>query len=532
MTRIRRAVLAVVLLTLTPASLFAANGTLAPLAYQTVLDANANPVSGAKICVYLAGTTTATTTWTEVTLTTPNTNPIIADTSGRWVAYLQTGASYKFAFQDATGTAGLCDGAPIKTVDNIAAVPGSSASLDIVGTAGETLTAGQAVYLSDGSGSKTVGLWYKADSAQTYSSSAAVSVGMVPATIATGAAGTIRLAGQFSGLTSLVIGSTYYVGTAGALTTTQPTNGRTIGIADTTSSLVLNANPGLPNANNGVECFRLTLTTGVPVTTTDVTAATTLFATPAGCNRISLYDALGNATTVTSAQVSIAIPATTSQMYDVFVWNNAGVATLELLAWTNDTTRATAIVLTTTGSYTKSGDLTRRYLGSVRTTTVSGQTEDSVTKRYVWNYYNRQRRRLFRVESTASWTYTTAAIRQANGAAANQVEVVVGVAEVSVHVSLLTLSSNSSGSVNVANAIGQDSVTTGASGMRAGFISSGASGRIGVNAVELDVFPAIGRHYYAWLEYSEATGTTTWTGLNANGLLTGGDSGLAGWIDG
>ena len=38
------------------------------------------------------------------------------------------------------------------------------------------------------------------------------------------------------------------------------------------------------------------------------------------------------------------------------VFNNAGVPTLELLAWTNDTTRATATTRATLGFYTKTGD--------------------------------------------------------------------------------------------------------------------------------------------------------------------------------
>jgi hypothetical protein len=162
--------------------------------------------------------------------------------------------------------------------------------------------------------------------------------------------------------------------------------------------------------------------------TADVTAATTLYLTPCYGNRIDLPDSLGNPQRHTTAEISIAVPATTSQMYDVFVYSSSGTATLELLAWTNDTTRATALVRTN-GRWLKTGDLTRMYVGSVRTTTVSGQTEDSAVKRYVWNMYNRAERVLQRLETTASWTYQTATFRQANAAAANQVDVVQGLAE-------------------------------------------------------------------------------------------------------
>lgn len=510
-----------------PAVARVATGTIMPTPFQVFLDVNGNPISGGKVCTYIAGTTTPTATYTDSALLVPNGNPIVTDVSGRFTAYLSPGASYKFIYQDNDGTANTCNGTVIKTVDNVSAVPASSANLDITGTAGEALTAGQAVYLSDGSGSKTAGQWFKADSANTYSSSAAVSVGMAPASILSAGSGTIRLAGSMTGLTSLTIGTTYYAGTAGALTSTQPTNSRVLGIADSTSSLVLAANPGIPNQDNSIEDFRLTLTTGTPVTTADVTAATTIYASPYKGNRIALFDSAGNATVRTSAEFSIAVPGTTSQMYDVFAYSNSGVPTLELLQWTNDTTRATAIVLTTTGTYTKSGDLTRRYLGSFRTTTVSGQTEDSITKHYVWNYYNRVRRLAQRLETTASWTYTTAALRQANGAAANQLDFVIGVAEVPLTVNLAVPFSNSAGGVNVTVGIAEDGVTPILSGVVGGQSSSAATIATQLFAT-VTKYPAVGRHIYTWVEFSAATGTTTWYGT-----ITGqNSSGLSGFLEG
>lgn len=169
----------------------------------------------------------------------------------------------------------------------------------------------------------------------------------------------------------------------------------------------------IDNANALNMCeFRMTLTTALPVTTADVTAATTVFVAPYKGNRIALYDGT-NWVMRSSAQMSIAVPATTSTMYDLFCFDNSGTATLEALAWTNDTTRATALV-TQDGVLCKTGALTRRYLGSFRTTTVSGQTEDSLAKRFVWNYYNRIVRPMRVIETTDNWNYTTSTIRQAN----------------------------------------------------------------------------------------------------------------------
>lgn len=214
----------------------AATGTLMPTPFQVFLDNNGNPISGGKVCTYAAGTTTPAATYTDSALTVPNGNPIVTDIAGRFTAWLPPGAAFKFIYQNNDGTANTCNGTVIKTVDNISAVPGSSSSLDITGTAGETLTAGQAVYLSDGSGSKTAGQWFKADSANPYSSTLA-EVGIVPAAITSGSQGTVRLSGQMTGLAGLSIGSLYFVGSAGALTSTPPANRRYLGMADTTSTL-------------------------------------------------------------------------------------------------------------------------------------------------------------------------------------------------------------------------------------------------------------------------------------------------------
>lgn len=210
-----------------------ATGTYAPFIPQQYFDNNGDPLSSGTITTFIAGTSTPLATYSDVGLTTPNGNPVPLNAAGRPTSgaiVLTPGASYKFIVKDSTGST-------IATYDNISSIPGSSAGVDLTGLAGEALTAGQVVYLSDGSGGKTAGSWYKADSANTYSSTTP-EIGMVPASIAIGNSGTIRLGGQITGLTSLTVGLTYYVGTAGALTSTAPANTRAVGVADTTSSLV------------------------------------------------------------------------------------------------------------------------------------------------------------------------------------------------------------------------------------------------------------------------------------------------------
>lgn len=209
-----------------------ANGTVMPAPRFEGFDDNGDPLSGGLLYTYVAGTTTAQATYSEVTLTTANANPVVLDSAGRAIVYLSP-ASYKFVLKNSAGTT-------IWTQDNISAVPPSNVDQDIAGTAGEALTAGDVVWLSDGSGSTTAGRWYKTDADNTYSSTLPQSIGMIPADIASGESGSVRLSGRITGLSGLSAGGTYYVSaTAGAITASAPTNVRIVGQADTTTSLVL-----------------------------------------------------------------------------------------------------------------------------------------------------------------------------------------------------------------------------------------------------------------------------------------------------
>lgn len=273
---------------------------------------------------------------------------------------------------------------------------------------------------------------------------------------------------------------------------------------------------------------RLTLTTGTPVTTSDVTAATTLYFTPYTGNYISLFDGTSVWNTISFSELSIAVPATTNTMYDVFCYNNSGTATLELLAWTNDTTRATSIVLQN-GRYVKSGVTTRLYVGSFRTTGTSGQTEDSLAKRYVWNYFNRVSRQMKVLESTSSWTYSTATIRQARATATNQLDMVIGVSEDIVQAIVIGAVSTITTSFNdLPVGVGLDSTTAFAGNQVFGG-SAVASGVIQYPAAYYNAFISAGRHTLVWLEDGGGSGTQTWYGTNGGSIQ---QSGISGFLRG
>lgn len=263
---------------------------------------------------------------------------------------------------------------------------------------------------------------------------------------------------------------------------------------------------------------RLTLTTGVPITTSNVTAATTVYFTPYRGDRVTLFDGTDKWILRNFTELSLTVPSTTNTMYDIFLYDNSGTLTLEAVAWTNDTTRATALVMQN-GIYVKTGATARRYLGSFRTTGSSGQTEDSLAKRYLWNMHNRRIRPMHVSEATASWNYSTATYRQANNSTANQIDVVIGLSEDPVFAHVLSAVGNSTGTARVVYAgIGLDS-TTDNSAQRVPILAVG--GNTDTTYAEYCGFPGIGRHYLAWLEKGNGTDTQTWLGSTSGGYQSG-----------
>ena len=272
---------------------------------------------------------------------------------------------------------------------------------------------------------------------------------------------------------------------------------------------------------------RCTLTSATPVTTSDVTAATTLYYALYGGNQITLYDGSARWVQTSFTELSIAVPATTTTMYDVFVDYTAGSPALEVVAWSSDTARATSLA-TQNGVYVQTSDTDSLYVCSFRTTGVSGTTEDSLVKRYVWNYYNRVPRRIYVIDATNSWQYETATWRQAGANAANQLDVVIGVAESQVDITVVAQWDNTNASSVGSTAIGVDSTT-----VVSGLINTnynGAAGTKAINVIRGVYTPAIGRHFFVWLENGQgSTATQLWFGDNGS---TNFQSGMTGLVEG
>ena len=507
-------------------------GTLLPVPHLQFLDSNGDPLASGTLESYEAGTSTPLATYSDVDLTVTNGTTITLNSSGRpsvsgsEVEVVLLPRAYKFILKNSAG-------ATIWTADNVYALQAAAAvNLEIDGVAGEALDAGEACYLSDGSNSKTAGRWYLTD-ADFYYASVTPEIAFAKAAIALGATGTFIRGGAVTGLSGMTAGATQYLSaTAGALTETAPANARSVGVASSATVLAVDVSPRWVDPSAMVCEGRLTLTTAVPVTTADVTAGTTLYWTPYVGNRVALYTGT-RWNTYSFSELSItAVGLTASKPYDVFLYDNAGTLTLELLVWTNDTTRATALVRQQDGVLCKTGALTRRYLGTIYVDSGGGAVTDSFALRHVWNYYHRVVRPMRVLEATDSWTYTTATIRQANGSTANQLAFMVGVSEdpVLAEVSANVRNNDASGGVAVNIGVGLDSTTAFSALSLRGRINLPlpASSRV-VQQATWCGYPGIGRHVLTWLERSQATGTTTWYGDDGGALD---QSGISGWVRG
>lgn len=268
---------------------------------------------------------------------------------------------------------------------------------------------------------------------------------------------------------------------------------------------------------------RLTLTSGTPVTTADVTGATTIYYTPYLHNVIPLWDGSHWVPTAFT-ETTLALGTLTADLpYDVFGYLSSGALALEKLAWTNATTRATAVTIQD-GRYCKSGDHTRIYLGTFYTTSTTTTADSSSAGRYLWNTYNRVRRSMMVLETTDNWTYSTATYRQTNANTANQLNFVTGLGENAVEaLATSQMSSDSAAQVNTNVAIGYDSTTT-PTGITGRLYTSDSGAFVGGTA-HYTGYPGIGRHFLAWLERGVGGATETWYGDNGGAILQTGISG-------
>jgi hypothetical protein len=315
-------------------------------------------------------------------------------------------------------------------------------------------------------------------------------------------------------LVTAVSGTTFTVtrGIEGS-TAASHANGATVTHILTAGALGAQTSDTMPLSEVG---GRLTLTTAVPVTTSDVTSASTLYFTPSyRGNRIALYD--GTIWKMYGAsEVSFTLTGLTAdKIYDVFLYDNSGTLTIELsAAWSTNTTRTDDLGLQD-GVPVKSGSPTRRWLGTIRTIT-STTTEDSASKRYVWNYYNQVRRVLSRVSPTGSWSYATpnGVYRQVNTTTANRFQYVTGDPSTLLDAEASAHCTTSGVLQTFATGIGIDSTSVNSAQTFGDWTDSTM---INTDHAHYRGYPGLGFHNINWLETGQATLTHTFYGSGAGG---------------
>lgn len=284
---------------------------------------------------------------------------------------------------------------------------------------------------------------------------------------------------------------------------------------------------------------RLTLTSGTPVTTADVTGATTIYYAPYKSAFVPIFDGtnwslqsigagLSQATTDNTKSPAAVVA---NSNYDLYIWSDAGtIRCTRGPAWSSDTSRGTGIgtseLTQQNGRWVNKNAITNGpgaflglYVGTVRSDG-SLQINDSLAKRHVWNQSNRVSRTMM-VQTFTQWTYNTSAFRQANGSAANQLDFVCGLAEDAVVAEVQTQIEMNASGAGGGVFIGLDNTT----GPAAACISTNVTGTGGTGtwdggiSARWEGVPGLGHHLLQWLELGN--GVTASKFGNAAGLASG-----------
>lgn len=201
---------------------------------------------------------------------------------------------------------------------------------------------------------------------------------------------------------------------------------------------------------------RLTPTSGVPIISSDVTAAASFFYTPYRGNLCPIYD--GTAFTLypfSELTMTLATQHTAGGIYDVFGFLDAGSmivgtgpvwTTLTVGSGARGVGAGTTELQQVKGIWTNAVSITARngattytvaanqgtYLGTMYMNTGSnGQVTCQVSygqsrKFGIWNAYNQEDIQLRAGDATASWGYNTATVRASNGSANNSSTILIG----------------------------------------------------------------------------------------------------------
>ncbi len=290
---------------------------------------------------------------------------------------------------------------------------------------------------------------------------------------------------------------------------------------------------------------RLTLSSTSPVMTADATAQTTIYYLPYNGAIVPVYNGAQFVNYLLgSSGISLALDSNSGHtgyqasgsLFDIFAFMNGGLLTLGTgPAWTNSTTRS-ATITQVNGILTNSASITLRfgsasgntasvsanqatYLGTMYAT-ANGQTGMACFPTAaaggtnnilgLWNAYNRVPITAQCLDSAVSWTYTTAAWRNANNSASNRISFVDGLGQSNFIGSYNQTVYNPATSGYEVVGVGVNSTTSGGV-----FVSEGSGSTQNAVYAQHNSYPIMGFNYIQALEYSDGIHAATFYGGGA-----------------
>ena len=297
---------------------------------------------------------------------------------------------------------------------------------------------------------------------------------------------------------------------------------------------------------------RLTTSSGVPIPTTDVTAATTLYYAPTLPASAGSVVPIYNGTNIQSVTFTSSVTDTVglslalgsnwaaSTLYDVFVTLSSGSPVLCTVAWSSSgagtSSRATALALYA-GMQTNGATATCRtsnsatisvttnqgtYLGTFLTNATGGQIDfkfgslaagGGAAVAGIWNLYNQTPASFLVSDSNASWNVSTINTYQPmDGSTTNSIALVAGIASNPINANLQTYIQVSSATgaetgigLNATNAIwGRCTTSIVTSGTQSQSIGSQCAG-----------YPVLGLNNLQAIQYAQSTTLDTFIGSSS-----------------
>lgn len=289
------------------------------------------------------------------------------------------------------------------------------------------------------------------------------------------------------------------------------------------------------NQYNFIPQGRLTLTSGQPVQIANATSASTIYYTPFNGDKVSLWN--GSSSFVFYEFTELTLTLSTNHIantnYDLYIVRDGGIIYLATgPAWTGDNNRGTGAgtaetefikgvivnknAITVRPGNTGSGTTisvparAATLVGWVRTTVI-GQTEYTIAptpavggtnnKLFLGNAYNKRTLVSRLIDTSPSWTYSSAAIRAMNAGAGpgNRISFIIGDPADVVEARLSTMVGFTGASGFPVFGLAIDSSTIFTTEQVGGRLSGATPGNISA-AVELALPPGLGFHYIQCVE--------------------------------